>query len=794
MSCAHCGLPVPKPLIRAEGHSFCCSGCDAVYEILHSENLDDYYRLREEFASAPQKASRISGKDFRYMDDSEFLTRYAIPKAEGRLEIRLYLEGVHCAACTWLVEKVLLEREGAAFAQLDQGRSLLDIVFDPRTTPLSKLARALDRFGYTPHPLIENSAARIQKKESRALLMRMGIAGAVAGNIMLLAAALYAGEYSGIDPEQANLFRWLSLGLSLPAVFYSAQPFFKGAWAGLRMKMLHMDLPISLGILAAFSISVYGTLLQRQEVYYDSVAMLIFLLLAGRMILNRATSRAAEAAESLLDAAPKTVRKEEDGKTEEIRLELAEPDDVLLVLPGEIIAVDGVAVQNGGWVTEAHLTGESAPVYKGDGSNVYSGSIVVQMPLRVKITATGALTRLSQIAEMIRRAGSERAPMVRLHDKIAGYFVGTVLTLATITGILWWNLDPSRWLWNVAALLVVTCPCSLGLATPVAFAIAMGRAAKRGVYLKSAEAIERAAKVRHAVLDKTGTITSGAMEIGSLQFAPGLNAAEQETLLKELAALETFSVHPVATAFRSWARGDMSVEDVRVHAKGIEGTLAGQILCAGSKEFMRDCEILIPEWAQTIQGNVYCARAGQVVAVTMIEDRVSPEAKQAVGELHAMGIELEILSGDRAEEVSRVAEFVGVSAARGGASPEEKLARVRELEARGTKTIVFGDGVNDSAALSAATLGVSAADASEVARGAADVFVSRRGPAALSELLSLSRRTMKTIRLNVVIAVLYNLTGAALAMAGLVSPLLAAVLMPISSLTVLTLAVRGPRV
>jgi P-type E1-E2 ATPase len=312
--------------------------------------------------------------------------------------------------------------------------------------------------------------------------------------------------------------------------------------------------------------------------------------------------------------------------------------------------------------------------------------------------------------------------------------------------------------------------------------------------LKTAEAIERAAKVEHAVLDKTGTITSGAMEIGALQFAPGLNATEQETVYRELAALEKFSVHPVATAFRDLARGQVSVEDVRVHATGIEGKISGCAICAGSKEFLRECEILISEWAEALDGNVFCAREGRVIAVMTVEDRVSPEAKQAVQELRGQGIALEILSGDRAEEVSRVAGLVGISVARGGASPEEKLARVRELEDLGNRTVVFGDGVNDAAALSAATLGVSAANASEVARGAADVFVSRRGPAALSELVKLSRRTMKTIRLNVVIAVLYNSAGAILAMAGLVSPLLAAVLMPISSLTVLTLAVRGPRV
>lgn len=763
-----------------------------MYAILHETNLDDYYALREQLGEQRRGPARVSGKSFQFFDDPEFLKRYAQPRPEGRVVIRFYLEGVHCAACSWLVEKVLLERAGAAFAQLDLGRNVVEIVFEPAKVRLSELARALDSFGYTPHPLADDSIAQARKKETRSLLLRMGVAGALAANIMLLASALYAGEFTGIEEDLATLFRWVSFGLAVPAVLYSAMPFYRGAIAGLRARMLHMDLPISLGIIAAMTVSVVATVQNRGEVYFDSLAVLIFLLLVGRMLLSRATSRAADASETLLEQAPQTVRRETDGRIEEIALAAADAGDTLVFLPGDLVMVDGIALQSG-WVTEAHLTGEADAVLKVAGSEVFAGSHIVSMPLRIKTTAVGAFTRLAQLSEMVRQAAGARAQVVRLHDRIAGYFVGTVLLLALATLIIWWQIDSSKALWNVAALLVVTCPCALGLATPVALSVAMGRAAKRGIFIKSAEAIERAATVQHVLLDKTGTLTSGKMELTATKFAPELSAEQQERLMTQIAALETFAVHPIGQAFKADNASRHDIVDVKVHPQGISGKVDGGSLSVGSRRYMRECEC-IGDWASDTQANVFAARGGRILAAMTISDPISSDAQRTVSVLEQTGIAVELLSGDRDAEVSRVASVLGISRARGEVTPEEKLARTVELEQSGVRTAMFGDGINDAAALSAATIGVSAAAAADVARGAADVFVSRRGPLAFAELVGLSRSTMKTIRRNVVIAVCYNAIGAGLAMTGVISPLLAALLMPLSSVTVLTLAVRGPRV
>lgn len=493
-----------------------------------------------------------------------------------------------------------------------------------------------------------------------------------------------------------------------------------------------------------------------------------------------------------MEQAPQRVRREVNGKVEEIALAAADAGDVLLFLPGDVIAVDGIALQ-GGWVTEAHLSGESDAVWKEPGAAVFAGSQVVSVPLRLQATAVGAFTRLSQLTEMIRHAASMRAPIVKLHDKIAGYFVGTVLTLAAVTAIIWWNIDPAKMPWNVAALLVITCPCALGLATPVALAIAMGRAAKRGIYIKSADALERASTVRHALLDKTGTLTSGKTELVTAKFAQDLTPCEQDKLMQQVAALESYSTHPVGQALKRLDTSNFDISDVTVHAQGITGTIAGDKLAIGSRRFMRDMEYVNGELSASCDGNVLVARNGRILACLLVADPISKDAQQAVDALRKRKIAVELLSGDRSAEVTRVAVALGIVSARGDVTPEDKLARVAELEAAGTRTAMFGDGVNDAAALSQATVGVSASEAADVARSAADVFVSRRGPLAFAELVSLSENTMRTIRRNVVIAICYNALGAGLAMAGLVSPLLAALLMPASSITVLTLAVRGSK-
>lgn len=793
-------MPAPRRIPDAP-QLFCCGGCEAVWGILQECQLDDFYRLRDALGENRKVPARVSGKSFDYFDDPEFLRRFGEPLADGGLRVRCFLDGVHCIACSWLVEKMLLERTGVRYAALDVGKSVVEIVFSPAETKLSAVATALDRIGYTPHPLTEDSGAAAVRRETRTLLARLGIAAACTMNIMLLAVSQYAGDVTGIEPGIAALFRWVSLGLALPAVLYSAFPYYRGAINGLRRGLLHMDLPISLGIVAAFAVSVFATLQGRGEVYFDSVTMLIALLLAGRLVLQRATRWAANAGENLLALAPRSVRRISDLGERDVLLSDVCPGDRLRVLPGETVPVDGRLASETAWLTEAHLTGEAAAVMRTRGDAVDAGAVVARSVIDIEATAVGETTRLARLADMMRTAALRRAPLTTFLDRIAGYFVTAVLALAAITLLIWLKLDPDQALWNAAALLIVACPCALGLATPVAFGMAMGRAARRGIYIRGQDGVERLARVDHVVLDKTGTLTEGKLTIVEQTFVPELAAAEQQKILFAAAALENVGGHVIASAFHTMAYEPPTVSASRVLAgAGIEGTVDGRVYAVGSELLIAERVRRIPEQLATAATAaaargltpVWIARDGNAIAVVALGDRLHSEAQAAVRELHDMKLTIELLSGDQPRVVHSVAAQTGIEHSTGRATPEAKLSRIEELLAGKRRVVMVGDGVNDAAALSRAMVGISAAGAAEVARDAADVFVSAvRGPAAIPDALKLARRALRIIRINLWIALAYNIVGAALAMTGLVGPLVAAVLMPLSSITVLLIAVRA---
>jgi Cu2+-exporting ATPase len=771
-----------------------------VWQILHECSLEDYYRLRDIYPEGRQSPARVSGKTFEYLDDPEYLRRFAEARMGGLCRVELYLEGVHCVACSWLVEKVLLERTKAHYAHLNLGKATVEIVFDPTAEQLSRIAQALDRIGYTPHPIIQNSDSAARRNEARRLVARMGIAGACAANIMLLSISQYAGDFSGIEPGYSALFRWVSLGLALPAVTYSAWPFYRGAWHGLRQRMLHMDLPISLGILAAFLVSAVATLKNRGEVFFDSVSALVFLLLAGRLMLQRAGGWAASASENLLALAPKTAKRIDADGTHEVLLTEVLVGDRLQMSPGDVIPVDGELESEIAWIKEAHLTGEPGAVKCGTGSLLYAGSTVEQIPVILRTRAVGETTRLWALAQMMRDAATRRAPITALLDRIAGHFVAGVLAVAVATAVVWYFIDPVRAPWIAAALLVVTCPCALGLATPIALAMAMGRGARRGLFVRGQDGIERLAKVQHVIFDKTGTLTEGSLRIVSATYAANLDEHEQLKIMRVVTALERYSGHAFASAFDDVDSAGCDLAGCHVTpGAGVEGFVNEVPVAAGSESFIADhvtdipteLEIAVQDAKARGWSLIYVAYAHHLVAVLALGDALRVGVSEMMDKLRAMNLTTELLSGDHEQAVAQVADQLRVTTCRAHVTPEEKLAHVEQLEASGIRVAMVGDGVNDAAALSRATIGISVAGAADVARDAADVFIApSRGPQAVAELFHLSRRAMRRIKWTLIIAVAYNFVGAAFAVTGHIHPLIAAILMPLSSLTVVFIATR----
>ncbi|MCB9555772.1 MAG: heavy metal translocating P-type ATPase [Deltaproteobacteria bacterium] len=789
--CAHCGLPVPEGLLDPQlEQQFCCAGCQAVYGVLHREQLTDFYK----FTDSNRQPARTTDRSYTDFDDPQFALLYVEPAEDGRVAIDLYLEGVHCTACVWLVERLPAFFDGVYRCRLDLGRQLARVEYDPKRIKLSTIARQLDRFGYPSHPYRGVDRQQQRRKEQRRLLTRIAVAGAVAGNVMLMAFALYAGMFDQMERAHANLFRWASLVVSLPAVLWSAAVFYRGALGALRARRLHMDLPISIGIGAGFVSGALNTFSGRGEIYFDSVTVLIFLLLIGRFLQTRQQQGAADAAQLLYSLTPRVVRRlDDDERVHEVPIEVIAVGDIVEVRAGDSIPADGEVLRGESSVDLALLTGESLPVPLAPGAKVAAGTLNVSARLLIRVERTGEQSRIGQLMERIAEYSRRRAPIVLLADRIAGAFVAATLSLAIFTFFVWLPGGVDLAIENAVALLIVTCPCALGLATPLAVSLAIGRAAQRGIFVKGADVLERLRKPGRIWLDKTGTLTENRVRLIAWTGDPALRDA--------VAALERHSAHPLARALVSAVDVDATgaplttVTDVKEsQGFGIHGRVDGKRLTIGSPRYLREvaeppsAELLqmVERWAEEGLTPVLVAEEGRTIAAAAFGDPLRAEAKQTVAELRAAGWQVGLLSGDDPRVVRGIGRRLGIAEhdCLGAVSPEEKALRVAEDSKRQT-VVMVGDGVNDAAALAAATTSIAVCGGAEASLEVADVYTSKPGLYGLTELLFAAKRTLGTIYRNFAFSLCYNVVGATMAVCGLLNPLVAAILMPLSSLTVL---------
>jgi Cu2+-exporting ATPase len=788
-SCAHCGLPVPSAERAALGEvSFCCSGCRTAYAIINQAGLGTYYTQRAQAAPAAEGV-RASARSYAEYDHPEFRARHVRSGADGA-HLELFLTGIHCTACIWLVERLARVVEGVHSARFELGRSALEIVFDPARVSPSAIARGLAGLGYPPHPSAEGQH-RAERDREKALVTRLGIAFALAGNVMLMALALYCGAAQ--DAQYAALFRWGSLLLAIPSVFYCGSVFLRGAVAALRTRTPHMDLPVSIGILAGFTRSAWNTLTARGEVYFDSIAVLIFLLLVGRWLQQRHHRGATRALELIAALAPATARAIDGESWQEVPIAALAPSALLLVFPNERIPADGVVLEGESSVDTSWLTGESLPEEVRPGSRVYAGTQNASASLKIRVEVAGTETRLARLMQSVEQAQSERAPIVRLADRVAGYFVLVALALSAITFALWWWLDSSQALDHAVALLVVTCPCALGMATPLTVNAALRRAARAGIFFKGGEFLEALAHPGTIAFDKTGTLTEGKLALVAYYGEQDAKAF--------LRAAEKASAHPIAralvAAFADAPELALERSEERPGA-GVIARIAGREVRVGSAELVSPDRPLSEPWRselehQAKQGRptVLAALDGEVVALAAFSDPLRADASESLERLREYGYRPAVLSGDRPEVVSNMLKQLGkLSDARGGLSPEEKLDWVNQARKSGPVFMV-GDGVNDAAAMAAADVAIAVHGGAEASLVAADTFTTLPGVGKVLEAVEGARRTLSVIRRGIAFSLAYNVLGVGLCMAGLISPLLAAVLMPLSSLTVVTIALRS---
>lgn len=803
-ACFHCGLPVPKGshyqvVIDNVAQPMCCPGCEAVAESIVKAGLTDFYRYRTETSRTAQALVPEALRQLELYDRPEIQQTFVSVDPQYQREASLILEGIVCAACVWLNERHVGRLPGVVEFQVNYATHRARVKWDDSKTHLSEILRAIGDIGYIAHPFDPGRQEAVFKQERRQALRRVAVAGLGMMQVMMIAVALYAGDYSGMDASLEQFLRWVSLIIALPVVVYSARPFFQAAWRDLRYRQLGMDVPVALAIGGAFAASVWHTVMNAGEIYFDSVTMFTFFLLTGRYLEMIARHRAGQAAEELVRLLPATATLITADGDELVAVAELQPGDQVRIRPGETVPADGRVVSGISSVDEALLTGESLPLPRRVGDALIGGTVNIESPLIMVVEKVGTETVLSAIVRLLDRAQSEKPHLAQLADRVAGWFVAVLLVLATGVAWYWWQVEPERAFAITLSVLVVTCPCALSLATPVALTAATGALTRLGVLTTRSHALETLARVTHLVFDKTGTLTEGRLELTQVVRLGALTRDRCQALA---AALEQGSEHPLARALVSSAgSGRLVVSEQRaVPGEGIEGEVQGALYRIGTREFVlglggRGTEL--PESLQETVGTVvYLADNRALLAGFVFEDQIRAGAAEAVVELQRLGIEVQLLSGDGQRPVQHAAEVLGIAKAEARLRPADKLARLQALQSSGAVVAMVGDGVNDAPVLAAAQVSLAMGSGTQLAAAAADmVLLSERLPH-LAQAVMMARKTRTIIRQNLAWALLYNLFAVPLAASGWLVPWMAAIGMSASSLLVVVnaLRLRGTRV
>ncbi|WP_108124838.1 heavy metal translocating P-type ATPase [Saccharospirillum mangrovi] len=792
--CFHCGLPAFDERFQLEvggdAKVFCCVGCLAAAQTILDAGLGEYYRFHDpdQTPAAPPVSDRDREQLALYDRDdvqSEFVQRLD----SGDCQATLMIDGVSCAACSWLIEKRLYQQAGVAEARFNQTTHRLLLRWKPGDAALSTLFVALHSLGYRAQPYQADAEEALRQKTGRRYLLRLGVAGIGMMQAMMNAVALYSGS---IEATYVHWLRWTSLFITLPVVIIGAGPYFTAAWRALKSRSLSMDVSVSLAIGGAFAASVWATVTRQGEVYFESVSMFTFFLVLGRFLEFRARTSVHASSNALARQLPPTcrVRVGDDYQQRPVRDLVV--GDVIQVRAGELCPVDGRLVHGASEFDESRLTGEVAPQPKAPGGNVLAGTTNLSQAVDIEVERLGADSSASALTQLLERASSEKPRLAELADRGARHFVLSTLLITALIGLAWLWIEPDRAFWIVISVLVVTCPCALSLATPTVLAQATQSLAKEGLIVTRGHTLERLADITDIAFDKTGTLTEGRFRLIETELTRTAQdtGLTNDSALRLAAALEADSDHPLARAFRDAAQGLPlpAIDDRTLHpSAGVSGRDAQSAYRLGTAQFA-----LTESPADAQQpGTLWLSRDGVALARFQLADEIRSTAATALQQLSALGLRCHVLTGDPNPQTdTRLTALALNGDYHANLSAADKLNWLHEQQAHGRHIAMVGDGINDAPVLAGAPVSIALASGTDLAKQASDALLLNDQLTVLASAIRAARKTRRVIRQNLWWALVYNGVALPLAALGWVTPWQAAIGMSASSLLVVLNALR----
>ena len=803
LECFHCGLPVPvgslyKVTIQNAEREMCCPGCKAVAEAIVAGGMEDYYQYRTERAEqgkelVPEFLQQSLAYDLDAVQES-FVRQHKSNSGDIR-EADLILEGITCAACIWLNEQHISALSGVKSIVINYSTHRARLEWDNDQIKLSDILEAITRIGYLAHPYDPSRQQQLFEDERKQQIRRLGLAAVLGMQVMMIAVALYLGDFFGMEAQYEKFFYWISLGLTLPVMLYSAQPFFRTAIRDLKRGQAGMDVPVSIGISVAFAGSIWSTFNGYGEVYYDSVVMFVFFLLTGRYFELVARKKSAENADALVHSTPAVATRIENDLESMVTVAELKLADIVRVKPGETFPADGIVIEGRSSVDESLLTGESMPVPVTVNANVIGGSININSPLLVKVDKLGQDTVLSGVLRLLERAQTEKPTITRLADKTAAWFVLAVLIIAVSVAFYWSGHEGANWLPVTIAVLVVTCPCALSLATPTAVTAATSRLTSHGLLTTRGHALETLARATHFIFDKTGTLTEGKLE---LQAVECLSDISKQDCLNFAAALEVSSEHPVAKAICRAVENNSKVaaDIINTPGAGLSGNVDAQQLWLGTPLYIKEnTGITVAEDKLTSLRSkgytvVVLADKDQCYALFALGDRLRAGATELISALKTSGSKVLLLSGDHRQTVEAIANKTGIDDWQAECLPVDKLSALKALQKQGAVVAMVGDGINDAPVLAAAQVSIAMASGTQLAAASADMLLLSTDLSSIDFGRRIAKRMLSIIRQNITWAIAYNAIALPAAAMGYVAPWMAAIGMSASSLIVVGNALR----